>query len=229
MSYTPTTAEIIQEWMRSRMMMLRVAIPARVEAYDAAKQTVDVKPLIFDVHIDGDGGEIVESIPVLPGVRVMHLRGGGFFAAVPLEKGDFVQLLVNDRCLDRWRQKGTESNPGDLRLHDLADAVAFPCGYPDTAPLTDASSSAMLVGKDGGPVIKIDATTVSLWSKTATDFVALASKVDARVGALEAAFATHAHVVATTGTATAQSGTAAPVVPPYAPGSPTGSTKVKAV
>lgn len=70
--------------------------------------------------------------------------------------------------------------------------------------------------------------TVALGAPDAADFVALASKVDAAVTAIQAAFDTHTHVVATTGTAAAQSGTAAAVLSPIGPQPPTGSATVRA-
>lgn len=218
-SRTPSTADVLNEWFRSRQIDVRVAIPGQVESYDPSKQTADIKPLVRDILIDADGGTITESLPVLPNVRVLHPRGGGFFAALPLKKGDFVQLLVNDRSLDQWRAKGTEGDPVDLRMHDLSDAVAIPAGYPDTQPLADAEADKLVIGKEGGPYACFDGTVVNIGDKAAEAFIARADKVDARISALEQAFIAHVHP-----TALGPSGT---IVPTFTPGSSTAATKGK--
>jgi hypothetical protein len=60
-----------------------------------------------------------------------------------------------------------------------------------------------------------------LGQKDPTDFVALASLVDARISALETAFNAHVH------TSAAPASPTSPPVVPLTPGSPTGSTEVK--
>lgn len=70
--------------------------------------------------------------------------------------------------------------------------------------------------------------TVHLGQKDPTDFVALASKVDAALSAIVTYINGHTHPVATTGTATAQSGTASAPVSPLASQAPVGSVIVKA-
>lgn len=166
---TLNDAEVIREAIRTRITEVRVAIPAQVEAYDATAQTVDVKIVVKDVHTDADGNKLVESLPVLAGVPVLWPRGGGFFATMPIQRGDFVQLLVNDRDINGWRTRGRESEPDDLRTHDLSYAVAIPAGYPDTAPLADASATDLVIGKDGsGPLLTMKSTGEILIGRNAT-------------------------------------------------------------
>lgn len=69
---------------------------------------------------------------------------------------------------------------------------------------------------------------LSLGSKLPADFVALASLVDDRLQKIQSKFDAHTHDVATTGSSSAQTGTAAAVTSPVGPLAPVASTKVRA-
>jgi hypothetical protein len=151
-----TLAELITAGLDARLVDLHVAMPARVESYDASKQTADVLPQLDRAVPDGAGGYTIEQLPVIPNVRVAHPRGGGFFASFPLQKGDFVLLVFCERDLNAWRHKGERTDPGDLRMHPLSGAVAIPCNlYPSGQELDGASGDNMVIGKDGGALIQV--------------------------------------------------------------------------
>ena len=84
-----------------------------------------------------------------------HCERGYSTATLPLKKGDIVWLLMADRSLSIWKNlKGREADPGDIRHHDLTDAVALPMGFPKGDELADVSATDMVIGKDGdGPLI----------------------------------------------------------------------------
>lgn len=149
---------------------IHTALPARVERYNLASQTIDAKPT---VRHEG------ASLPVIPNVPVAFPRGGEGYLTFPIAPGDFVFLVCSEVSLDQWRAKaGAETEPGDPRLHSLTGAVAFPCLYPSSRALADAHATAVRLGVDGGKSVAVTATGVALGSPTATDAVALASKVD---------------------------------------------------
>jgi hypothetical protein len=179
MSRSPVLSEVIASHVRMVLESARTAIPGRVEKYDSATQTADVQPMVRNVLIDPDGNRLEESLPIIPNVPVAWPRGGGFFLSMPVEKGDFVLLVICDRCIDVWRAKGSEADPADLRHHDLSDAVAIPGLYPDTAPLNEASGTELVLGKDGGVQVRIGSlmTLATVAGAGSADFVALAQKV----------------------------------------------------
>lgn len=211
MSNTPDAAAIIREAMRARIFDVRTAIPAQVESYDLATQTIEAKPMVKDVYVDADGKRIVEELPNMSGVPVGYIRGGGAFVSLPLAKGDFVQLLVNDRDVAGWRAKGKLSEPDDVRTHDLSNAIALPMGYPDTMTLADAHAENVVVGFDGGAQIHIKPNgEVHLSEEDAADFVALAADVKAEITALRntvnslvTAYNAHTHTGTTVSSCTA--------------------------
>lgn len=235
MSRSPLLSEVIANHVRMVLESARTSLPGRVESYDPSTQTADVKPMVRDVLVDADGNRLVESLPVVPNVPVAWPRGGGFFLTMPVQKGDFVLLVACDRCIDQWRAKGAEADPGDLRHHDLSDAVAIPGLYPDTQAISEASGTELVLGKDSGLQLRIGDLITLATSGGQTDFVALAQKVFDEIDSLRSTVDTlitvynsHTHtftgatsstctaggaVGTCSGTASATSSTASPPAP----------------
>lgn len=136
------------------------------------------------------------------------------------------------------------SQNADFTLEVRPDAAVLPGlskvplrhGLPGVRVLVPAGAR-LLIGFDEGDPSRpyaalweadAPATELRLGSQDAVDFVALAAKVEAEITALRDYVAAHTHLVSTTGTAAAQSGTAAaPLEPPASVGS-VAASKVKA-
>jgi len=151
----PQLAEVISVAIRSKIRDVHVAIPARVESYDKVRQTVDVQPMIMDVDTDDDGGEIKQTLPIINRVPVMFPRGGSYFITWPIAKGDFVQLVFNERSIDQYAESAGGASdaivdPVHTHSHDLSDAVAFPGMYPFKKSIADIDDVNMVLGKDVG-------------------------------------------------------------------------------
>lgn len=144
-----TLYEAIQAAIDSRHIDLHVGMPCLVEAYHADKQTVDVLPQLNRALPDFQGNYIYETLPKLADVPVVFPSGGGFMCTFPLQKGDFVMVVFSERSIGAWRSIGSQGDPGDLGMHTLDGAVAFPCVNPDGKLFSDASDSNMVMGKDG--------------------------------------------------------------------------------
>jgi len=149
-----TLAELIRRALDVRLAQVRVAIPARVESYDASAQTVDVKPLIKDKLLTEDGA-VVESLPVLTSVPVAFPRGGGFFISLPIAAGDTGRVVVCDRSIDQWMKKGGEVDPLDMRMHSWGGAVFEPDLASTDDALADAHAQNLVIGFDGGVAIHL--------------------------------------------------------------------------
>ena len=148
---TPTLQQVINKATDSLSARLRVAIPARVEAYYPATQTADCHPLVKFSSKNEDGTSTPISWPVIPSVPVLFPGGGGFRTTFPLKQGDTVELVFQDLSIDKWLNQGGEVDPIDLRQHHLSDAIAIPILNPRTTPWTGASANNATMGKDGGP------------------------------------------------------------------------------
>jgi hypothetical protein len=145
---TPSLAEVIRNAIDTRLGNLQVALPGRVEKYDAATQTADVQPQLIRVIKDADGNEVQERYPKIPSVPVLFPRSGAFFVSLPIQVGDTVLLVFCDYSIDQWRAKGRESVISDDRPHGLHAAVAIPGLFPDSGALSDAHADDLVIGKD---------------------------------------------------------------------------------
>jgi hypothetical protein len=187
----------MQSFMRSvmnaRLEGVNVAMPARVEGYDAGARTVDVQPMTRRLVLTSDGAREPEDLPVIPDVPVLFPGGGGFHVSLPIAVGDFVLLVFANQSISQWRETGEAAAPVDAAMHALSNAVAIPGLYPATASAGDASNENLVLGKNGGATISITPTLVNLGEASAASFVALATKVDTAVTTIVNAFNTHTH------------------------------------
>jgi len=183
-SRTPNLTEVIRVAMAAAVNDLFVCLPGKVTKYDPARQVADVLPLIKRPYVNEDGSTGLDDLPVIPDVRVMFLRGGGYFATVPLEAGDSVLLVMADCSIDEWMfsSGGAAVDPGDLRRHDLSDAFAVPGAWPMTKPIKDVVASGACMGKEGGVQARFSGGAVEITSgglpASVGGYVALAAKVD---------------------------------------------------
>lgn len=143
---TPTLGAVINDGIRRRLDRVRVALPARVLAYDATSCKAQVQPAIYESYEDEAGDRQYESAPVINDVPVVMPGSGGVRIKFPIAVGDTVLLVFASSNIDRWLALGGEQPPGDTRRHDLADAIAIP----GLQSLADAS--------DNSPMIEFTAT-----------------------------------------------------------------------
>lgn len=187
----PTGADLMRRVLDSRLLDVHVALPGQVLAW-YPNGTVDVQPMVKHV-IEADDGDVsnAESYPALQGIPVSFQRFGGYVVAGPLLPGDYVQVLFNEWSIDRFLSQGLEAHPVDATRHGWAGAVAIPCGpFPQTQPITEILDG-LVIGTDGGTVLKIGADGILKIGATADvallDPVALATKVATELTALKTA------------------------------------------
>lgn len=122
---TPVLSDVLRQAFRSYLNDFRVALPAKIEKYDALKSKANVKPQIKDVRLNGE----VITLPVIVNVPVIfpQTKNGGF--SFPLERGDGVLLIFSDRSLDEWLSRGDDVPYTDSRQHSITDAIAIPGLY----------------------------------------------------------------------------------------------------
>lgn len=126
-SQTPTLGQVMNDAMTRRLAGVRTSIPARVLAYDEAKCSVDVQPVVDEIFEDEEGRRAAQPAPVISGVPLALYGSGGVRISIPVSVGDFVLLLFASADIDAWLALGGPSQPpGTDRRHDLSDAVALP-------------------------------------------------------------------------------------------------------
>lgn len=202
---------------------VRVALPAVVTAYDAAKQVAECQLVVREPVVGEDGETSFEDLPVISDVPVQWPSGGGYHLHFPLAKGDHVTLVFSDVATGVWRASGKPGEPGDLRRHHLSYCFAYPGLRSDSQALADAPSAgeAVIVAPPGGHV------RVSRPGASA-EFVALANLVQEALDAITSAFDAHTHQVTTTGSATTQTGTTLAPAPAIGSLGPVASATLKA-
>ena len=200
-------AELVRRASDSRAGDIWTAIPGKIQTYyPGAAPSADVIPGVKrPLPREDDMGTSFEDLPVIPNVPILFPRGKGGKVAItwPLEPGDGVLLVITTVAFARWRDTGEVSEPGDLRLHALGNAVAIPGLAPDVEDLSQSLDAALVIE---APEIKI--------GKGATELAALGPAVKAWLDAL-ANFATH-HTHPAPGGATGASADPLTVAPPYA-------------
>ena len=178
-----TIAQLLRDAITSRLLDVHVALPAVVESYDASKQTCEATPVVKRTVFDEAGEKIQEELPKITNIPVIWPRGGGFFATLPLEKGDHVILLFNEAAIGPWRDSGEISEAGDLRRHGLGYPVALPGIAPDSSPIADARNDAAVIGKDGSTAQVAITDTEIVIGKGAVEKLARADRVIASMKA----------------------------------------------
>lgn len=201
MTRNPKLAEVVGVALDARLEELMVCVPARVERYDSSLQLVDAQPLVKRTHEDEEGNRVLERMPVITNVPVVFPGGGGFGLRFPIARGDTVLLVFAADPLDAWKSLGGEVDPGEEGRFGLHDAVAIP-GLRDFAhPRAGMPSAHIVVGREG----------------VAEQAAALGESVQQYLNAVKAWLDALVLPVATTGTASAQAGTAGPPSVPSPP------------
>lgn len=218
LSDNPTEFELLSEAVAAGLGPVRTSIPGRIIDYNSTKQTATVEVVVRSRYFDTATEEFIFYQPKpISNVPVQWPSGDGGSLTWPLAAGDPVTLVFADRSIDEWKSTAQNDNtPRDPRRFDLSDAIALPGARSPRSPLSSAAI-------DGSDVVLRAKNSVRLGDSTATDFVALASKVDAEIDKLWTALSLHVHPGVTTGPGS----TGAPVVVDTS--APTGATKVKAV
>lgn len=147
----PDLEDVLTAREEAARLDLDVAIPARVERYDAATQTADVVPLLRRPVPRPDGGHAFEADPVVPSVPVQWPRVGAWALTMKVEPGDTGLLLCCDGDVGTWRAGGGDVvDPVNLQRHHLSHAVFLPGLYTRGRALARAATgtAGMVIGSD---------------------------------------------------------------------------------
>ncbi len=147
---THTLAQVIAKALDARVADMHVCTPARVVAYDSAKQSVDVQPILRQAHVDETGARVPERLPVVTSVPVSFPGGGGMTITFPIAVGDTGMLHFSEASLDKWlTYGGNDVDPGDDRRFCMADGMFVP-GLRDFAHArASAPADHVRIGRDG--------------------------------------------------------------------------------
>lgn len=166
-----------------------VALPCRVLKYDATKRKAQLEVLVADPYQDERGDIVRDTRPVLVEVPIIFPSMGGFRLSFPVKEGDEVLAIFTSCSLAYWLAKGGKVDEDASRRGHLSDAVAV-IGLQSFARAQAVPDDRVSLGNDDRTVeIAIDGNEVRIGDNTASDYVALASKVENYLTALGAAVA----------------------------------------
>lgn len=185
------TSDIVESRIASKLHYMHTAIPAKVTTYDPLTNTCFAKPVVKTALRDDNGDIIYEDWPEIPFIPVCFPRAGDFVLTFPIAEGDYVLLVFSEASTAEWRDSGDFSEPWDLRRFSSGYPLAIPGAFPPASPLSSsptdvaARGAGIVLGQhDGAARIEITSAFIKLGA-SATDFVALSSKVDAIFSALK--------------------------------------------
>jgi len=198
-SRTPSLAEVLRAAIESKIEGLHVALPGKIELYDALTQKANISPMIIRRVATVEGEELIEPLPILNDVPIIFPRSNQFFISFPLMPGDHVLLVFNERSIDNFviGAPGVPADPQDFRTHDLSDAVAFPGFWPLARALLQADPANMVLGADAGGIqvhlTPIGTVEIKQGGGVATFSLAIAEKLQALYVAAKAIYDVHVH------------------------------------
>ncbi len=122
---SPRLDTVMRRAIQSAVRGMRVSLPGRIEAYDAATGQASVQPLVQDGVVGETGVRLPERLPVVTNVPCVMMGGGGSRLTFPIVAGDECVLLFASSAIDRWLSLGGEVDPRDDRHHHITDAFAI--------------------------------------------------------------------------------------------------------
>jgi len=137
---TPTLAHVIQTALKRFQTELHTCLPAEIVTYDRTKQKASVQPLLQRKTKDG----VAFNFPVITNVPCRFERTSKFSITYELKPKDTGIIIVSERSLDVWLNKGGLVDPNDLRKHDINDAIFFPGLFPFSTPAPAEANVALI-------------------------------------------------------------------------------------
>lgn len=158
-----------------------------VESYDGATCTVDVTPIVQRTIDDENGIACFEDLPIVPNVPVAFPQAGPVKVTWPIAKGDEGVIFCSSQSLNGFQASGERGPAGDQRRMHLGSAVFLP--FAVSKKTVDPDNE----GQGGVAAYVVRADELRLGSMNATDFAALAGKVDDGFAAIRSTFNGHSH------------------------------------
>ncbi|MTI62162.1 MAG: hypothetical protein FH762_19625 [Firmicutes bacterium] len=112
--------KIVRKLINDKIDKLNVALPARILKYDSTKLRAKIE-LLAKKEL---AGEQVTYPPILE-VPVSTIRAGTFVIIPPFRKNDVVQVLFNQKALDKLLITGKPQEVQYKRLFSIDDAVVI--------------------------------------------------------------------------------------------------------
>jgi len=159
--------EALRKALRGFQTGVWTSLPCQVLSFDAAKNTVEVQPLIMGKYRTPQGQDQDIVMPVLADCPVLWPSGGGFTLTFPIAPGDECLVFFASRCIDAWWQSSGVQPQAEFRMHDLSDGFALvgPRSVP-RAVAGVSGSSTQLRTDSGETFVEVGAGFVNIIADT---------------------------------------------------------------
>jgi len=117
----PSLFDVLFNLKQDILATMNCVLPGVIQSFDPATCTATVQPLPQKMMFDGT----IVSRPVLIDCPVLFPAGGGAQMTFPVAAGDPCLVLFSDRRIDEILLNGSQSVPGDGRMHDLSDGFVL--------------------------------------------------------------------------------------------------------
>lgn len=144
------------------------ALPAIVQSFDAASNTITARPAIQAKRRNPDGTVAWVNLSLLVDVPVVWQGGGGYTMTFPIAKGDECLIVFASRCIDLWWTNGGYANAqAEMRMHDPSDGFALVGVRSKPRAVAGVSgNSATLRSDDGSVFVEVAAGNIKLKAPT---------------------------------------------------------------
>lgn len=181
----PEWSEIIEQAIEDRLLDVHTCLPCIVETVNLSDRTVDVILGLKRPIENEDGILSLEDLPKLSNVPISIWQAGTKFISMPIAPGDGGRVQFSEADWGQWRELGVETSPCDVGRHTLSSGVFIPDVTTIAKRFTEAAGAQLandiVVGAVGGVQARFKNTTIQIVSggaTDATDFVAMAAKVE---------------------------------------------------
>jgi hypothetical protein len=153
---------------------VHTCLVGQVTAFDATEQTVSVQPVLKRKF---EGLDDPVSLPVIEDVPVVYLGSGDLWITVPVEVDSYVLLVVCERSIANWLDRGGIVDPERSRKFDLSDAIAIPGINPSPDKLTNGvtTSAIELRTRDGKTFIRVKDAEITLQQDQSKSIISMNS------------------------------------------------------
>lgn len=136
----PTLQQVIQTALKRFQGELHTSIPAEIVTYDRGTQKASVQPVLLRKTVTGQ----TFKFPVITNVPCRFERSSKFSLTYELRPGDSGLLIISERSLDVWLNRGGIVDPLDPRKHDINDCIFLPGLFPFTKPAPTQPNIALI-------------------------------------------------------------------------------------
>lgn len=135
------------EKVKDSLLVLKLG---KINTFYSTTQTADIE-LLDKFFVDGK----VVDYPLLQGVPIFVLQGGGSSIQTPINSDDFCLVFFADTDTSNWYEAGIAPTKESNRKHHLSDSFALVGVRPPSSPLNEYTEDGVVVKSN---IVNLDAS-----------------------------------------------------------------------